>query len=159
MAGSRVWLPLAGAALLILALGLPWAGTRFIETGGSGTSCIADLSGTGGLICDYIGTAGHAERVSGAVGAQSPARLFLVLAVGLVCWGQWAHRSTPVLVAAVLPLAAVAITLPEVVSGQVTALLATVLLLAGVGGRQRVRSFRSATWGETEGSKPNPSAR
>lgn len=153
-AGS--WLAWTATGLLLLALGLPWSAPRAVQVGGSGPSCIADLSGTRGMICDYIGTPGYTDHVAGAVGAESPARLFLVLALALVTWSLWSHRSQPLLGAAALALVAVAVTLPEVVSGQVTALLASVLLLVV---RQRVRSLRSATCGETEGSSPRPSAR
>lgn len=153
------WPAWAAAGLLLLALGLPWSGPQAVQRAGSGPSCIADLSGTGGLICDYIGTPGYTEQVAGATGAESPARLFLVLALCLVVWSVWSRRPQPLLGAAALAVVAVAVTLPEVVSGQVSAVLASVLLLVAVGGRQRVRSLRSATWGETEGSSPSPSAR
>lgn len=156
MSGLPAW---AAAGLLLLALGLPWSGPQTVHRAGSGPSCIADLSGNGPLICDYIGTPGYTERVAGVVGAESPARLFLVLALCLIAWSVSSRRPQPLLAAAGSAVLAVAVTLPEVVSGQVTALLAAVLLLAAVGGTQRVRSLRSATWGETEGSSPSPSAR
>lgn len=155
---SRLWTAWLGGALLVLALGLPWAGARRVTTPG-GPSCIADLSGGGAMICDYIGVPSSTIR-AGAVGAESPARLFLVLAVVLTAYAVWSRRRSPILWAAGAALAAVAIALPQVRSGQVVTLLAAGLLLGSVRDlAQRVRSLRSATWGDTAGSSPRPSAR
>lgn len=156
----RTWLAWVGAGLLLVSLGLPWTGPQSQFNAGSGPSCIADLSGEGGLICDFIGTASYTTWAPGAVGGATPARFFLVLALVLLAWALWSRRSTPLLVASGAALLAVAISLPDVVSGQVTALLAALLLLTAAGGSaQRVRSLRSATWGETDGSSPSPRAR
>lgn len=154
----RAWAGWLATGLLLLSLGLPWSGAS-TRTVPGGPSCIADLSGQGGLICDYIGVP-TTHVVGGAVGGESPARLFLVLALFLLAVGLRTHRPTALLVAAASAALAVATALPDVLSGQVTALLAAGLLLVAVGGAgQRVRSLRSATWGEIDGSSPRPSAR
>lgn len=154
---SRAWASWCAAGLLLISLGLPWAGVS-TRTVPGGPSCIADLSGEGGLICDYIGVP-SVQVVGGAVGGQSPARLFLVLAIVLLALGLRTRRPPALLLAAASAVVAVATALPDVLSGQFTALLAAVLLLVSAGGGQRVRSLRSATWGETDGSSPMPSAR
>lgn len=151
--------PLAAGALLVLALGLPWFGSRGEYIPGSGPSCIPDLSGEGGLICDFIGTPAINTLVPGGSGADSPARVFLVLALVLLVWGVWSNRGLALLGAAGAAVLAVAVALPQVMSGQVLALLAAALLVLAAGGTQRVRSLRSATWGETDGSSPSPNAR
>lgn len=154
----RPWAGWLAAGLLLLSLGLPWAGPS-TRTEPGGPSCIPDLSGEGGLICDYIGVA-TTHVVDGVVGGESPARLFLVLALCLLVVGLRTHRPTALLIAAASAALAVATALPSVQSGQFTALLAAGLLLVSVGGAgQRVRSLRSATWGDTDGSSPSPSAR
>lgn len=154
----RTWAGWLAAGLLLLSLGLPWAGAS-TRTVPGGPSCIPDLSGGGALICDYIGVP-TTHVVDGAVGGESPARLFLVLALFLLACGLRTRRPRAVLIAAGSAVLAVATTLPDVLSGQFTALVAAGLLLLSVGGAgQRVRSLRSATWGETDGSSPRPSAR
>ena len=155
---TRTWAPWCAAMLLVLSLGLPWT-TASTRTVPGGPSCIPDLSGEGGLICDYIGVP-TAQMVDGLVGSESPARFFLVLAILLLALGLRTRRPVALLTAAASAVLAVAAALPDVLSGQFTALLAAVFLLVSVGGSgQRVRSLRSATWGETDGSSPRPSAR
>ncbi|QDO89239.1 hypothetical protein FNH13_13630 [Ornithinimicrobium ciconiae] len=154
----RAWARWLAGGLLLLSLGLPWTSASTTTTPG-GPSCIPDLSGEGGLICDYIGVP-TTHVIGGAVGGESPARFFLVLALVLLLVGWASARPMALLVAAGCAVVAVATALPEVLSGQFTALLAAGLLLVSVGGAgQRVRSLRSATWGETAGSSPSPSAR
>lgn len=165
-------LSLAAALLALLSLGLPWVASR-VQRSPSGPSCIADLSGEGGLICDYLGVA-DVSVVPSLPGTLSPARVLLVVALLLIVWSLLPRTAgtagaddaadtaarTARLLAAVACLGAVALGLPAVLSGQVTALVAGALLLAAAGrGPQRVRSRRSATWGETAGSNPRPSAR
>jgi hypothetical protein len=156
---SRRWSTLLAAGLLILSLGLPWFPPRGQRLPGSGPTCIADLSGGGAMICDFIGTPAIDTRVPGGSGADSPARFFLVLALVLLVWGLWSRSTTPLGLSAACALVGVAIALPHLMSGQVATLLAAGLLLATVGAGQRVRSLRSATWGDTAGSSPSPSAR
>lgn len=158
----RAWPGWAAAALLLLSLGLPWVPSRGAYIPGSGPSCIPDFSGEGGLICDYIGTPAVSTLTPVASGADTPSRFFLVLALVLVAWSLATRRPeaarTAAYAAAVAAAFGVALSLPVVLSGQVTALSAAVLLIAARGG-QRVRSLRSATWGDTDGSSPSPSAR
>lgn len=154
---SRAWAPWGAALLLLLSLGLPWSGAA-TRTVPGGPSCLPDLSGEGGMICDYIGVP-STQVVASLAGGESPARFFLVLAILAVALGLRSRRPAWLLAAAASAVLAVATALPEVLSGQFTALLAAALLLAAAGGSQRVRSFRSATWGETAGSSPSPSAR
>lgn len=158
-------LSMAAGFLALLSLGLPWVAPR-TQRSSSGPSCIADLSGQGGLICDYIGVA-EVSVVPGLPGTMSPARVLLVVALVLIAATLWPRATTPDgrlhatrLLAAIACLGAVGLGLPAVLSGQVTALSAGVLLLIAAGASpQWVRSRRSATWGETAGSNPRPSAR
>lgn len=156
---SKPWSAVLAGGLLMLSLGLPWFPSQGQRLPGSGPSCIADLSGSGGLICDFIGTPGVDTLVPGGSGADSPARFFLVLALVLLVWGRWTGATAPLLLSAASAVVGVAIALPHLMSGQVTTLLGAALLLASVGAGQRVRSLRSATWGDTAGSSPSPSAR
>lgn len=156
---TRHWSALVASGLLLLSLGLPWFPSRGEYIPGSGPSCIADLSGEGGLICSYIGTPAINTLIPGGSGADSPARFFLVVALVLLVWGLWSNRPLALLVSSGAAVIAVAVALPLVMSGQVVALLAAGLLFVAAGGTQRVRSLRSATWGDTEGSRPSPSAR
>ena len=125
----RRWGGWVAAGLLLLSLGLPWVPARGQYIPRSGPSCIADLSGSGGLICDYIGTAAVNTLTPVLSGADTPSRFFLVLALALVAWSLWSGRPGPVRVAAATVVAGVALSLPLVLSGQVTALLTAVLLV------------------------------
>lgn len=160
---GTAWSGWVAGALLLLSLGLPWVPPRGAYIPGSGPSCIADLSGTGGLICDYIGTPAVSTLTPVASGADTPSRFFLVLALALVAGSLAARRPgtarTAALAAGLVAMIGVALSLPVVLSGQVTTLLAAGVLLLAPPGAQRVRSLRSATWGETDGSNPSPRAR
>lgn len=123
---TAVW---TAALLLLLSLGLPWTTPSLSYTPGSGPTCIADLSGEGGLICDYISVGGYSTVVAGLSGSQSPARVFLVLALVLTLWALARQRPGALGPAAVAALVAVGLGLPMVLSGQVVAAGAAVLLL------------------------------
>lgn len=129
MRASRLGAGWAAVVLLLLSLGLPWTGPRQIFTPGTGPSCIADLSGEGGLICNYISIGGGTEVVAGVNGSQTPARFFLVLAIVLVLWGVATGRRSVLGVAGAVALSAVGLGLPTVLSGQVAALAAAAILL------------------------------
>lgn len=129
MIRSRVGAGWTAVVLLLLSLGLSWTGPtqRFVP--GTGPHCIADLSGEGGLICDYISIGGGSEWVAGVSGSQTPSRFFLVLAIALVLWSLATGRRPLLGVAAVAALAAVGLGLPSVLSGQVVAIVAALVLL------------------------------
>ncbi|MCK0111409.1 hypothetical protein MWU75_04570 [Ornithinimicrobium sp. F0845] len=125
----RRWGGWMAGVLLLLSLGLPWVPARGQYIPGSGPSCIADLSGSGGLICDYIGTAAINTLTPVASGADTPSRFFLVLALVLLAWHLASGRTAPALASAGAAVAGVALSLPLVLSGQATTLLAAVLLV------------------------------
>ncbi|GAA1158959.1 hypothetical protein [Ornithinicoccus hortensis] len=145
--GSRAGAAWAAVLLLLLSLGLPWTSPSQEFRPGTGPSCIADLSGEGGLICDYMSIGGGTVWVSGASGAQTPSRFFLVLAIVVVLWALASGRTAVTSVAAGLVLAAVALGLPAVLSGQVVALLAGAVLLLGRG--------PSGSWGRAAARGPS----
>lgn len=126
MGRGRLWL---AGGLLLLSLGLPWVPPRGERVPGSGPSCIADLSGSGGLICDFIGTPAVSTMAPAASGADTPSRFFLVLGLVLVAWCLWSGRSGLAWLAAAAAGAGVALSLPLVLSGQLTTLLAGALLV------------------------------
>lgn len=126
--GSRLGAGWVAVLLLLLSLGLPWTAWSQQFHPGSGPTCIADLSGEGGLICDYISVGGGTRVVPGLSGGEAPARFFLVLAIVLVLWALASGRRRMFVVAGGAAVAAVALGLPAVLSGQVVALLAAAVL-------------------------------